>query len=39
MALVAMIDPTVTDGRAALNYTGGVNVKNESVSGLPEHPA
>ena len=27
MALVAMIDPTVNDGRAALNYTGGVNVK------------
>lgn len=27
MALVAIIDPTVTDGRAALNYTGGVNVK------------
>jgi len=27
MALVAMIDPTVTDGKAALNYTGGVDVK------------
>jgi len=27
LALVAMIDPTVTDGKAALNYTGGVDVK------------
>lgn len=27
MALVAMIDPTVKDGKAALNYTGGANVK------------
>ena len=33
MALVAMIDPTVTDGRAALNYTGGVNVKNNLYLG------
>ena len=27
MALVAIIDPTATDGKAALNYTGGVHVK------------
>lgn len=33
MALVAMIDPTVTDGRAALNYTGGVNVKTNLYLG------
>ena len=33
MALVAMIDPTVTDGRAALNYTGGVNVKTSLYLG------
>lgn len=33
MALVAMIDPTVTDGKAALNYTGGVNVKTNLYLG------
>ncbi|MCC6821494.1 MAG: lamin tail domain-containing protein [Verrucomicrobia subdivision 3 bacterium] len=33
MALVAMIDPTVTDGRATLNYTGGVNVKTNLYLG------
>lgn len=33
MALVAIVDPTVTDGRAALDYTGGVNVKTNLYLG------
>ncbi len=33
MALVAMIDPTVTNGKAALNYTGGKNVKENLYLG------